>query len=723
MRWSLIVGGVCLGVAYLLPTQSIEAAVLTGRVVDSAGQPVAGAVVRIWQKLPRADGSGTTNQPVNFGEGDALVTDAEGRFTSPDVLAGNAFARIVAETKGTLAGRSAWIEIPPGATVVAPNIVLKRLRAVIGQVLDRKGQPVAGAVVFNSGDAHERVQTKTGRNGKFFLEGVPEGGVFLFVEKAGYRFTGMRLPAGQSEAAFTLAGVDETVEPLTSLPPPLSADEETALAREVLEGWREELRRAATDEQKFFLLAAEAGLDPLEALKGIEALGIQAPGLRAVCSDILLEIASARSAEFPAEKLRAAIESSGAPFAVATHYANAVGNLPDRERPRRLAWLEAALIHARRVDGEALRMQAVALVADAFFLIGEHKRSEALLAEAESVAKVLPETRPSLRADGVLAMAVARVDPERAVEWLDKMKGHYDYPRRGVELAVRLLPGRPELAEQIWDRSDASKYMPDSPDLIPLPLHPKMYMPDFCHRLALIDLVRAERIALSAERAVLRVRGKGAIALAVAEKLPAQARKRLETVVRNELPSISVDDDLLFHRWGSPSVTAAWLLPIAERVAPDLCRELFWRSLALRLPRPRDDDFDDQKEITDLQLAKMLARYDRDTARALVAPFAARAVQLTSGGGTELTTPAATLVAGVATRWARELTIAGACVDPPWTRSLLGDIPYGRAASKLHPIDFARLAFVWVLARHGGDRWSEANEVDAGFWQPRIGDE
>lgn len=719
MLCSFICRVVWFSTAWLALTGGTQAAVLTGRVVDSAGQPVAGAEVRIWQKLPAPNGPAVTDQPVKFGGGDVLVTDAKGTFTSPDVLVGEAFARIVAEARGTLAQRSGWIEIPKRATVVAPNITLKRLRAVLGEVRDREGRPVAGAVVFNSGDGHQRAETKTGRGGKFFLDGVPDGPVFLFVEKPGYRFTGKLLPAGQSEAGFTLVALEDAIEPLASLPPMLSDNEEISLAREVLASWSKELQRRGTDEQKFFFYAAVAAIDPLEALEEIDPLRILGQPYRALAHDGFLEIAVARSGELTADRLRAAIELGDHPFGKTSQYAKAARHLPKRELRRQLEWLDAALVHGRIIGNEALRMEALALIADTLFTIGERERAVTVLSDAENLARQLPQGPRPLDAFGVLALAAVHLDPKRAVEWMDKMKDHRDYPRHGVELTMRLLPERPELAEEVWRKSSAGNYMPELHDLLPLPWRPRVYLPDFCHRLARIDRPRAEVVAAATESAVLRVRGRGAIALALADTHPAEARRMLELLVREELPHIVDEDGLRFRRWGSRPTTAAWLLPIAERVAPDLCRELFWRSLALRLSRPRYDDFDDQIELADLRLARMLARYDREVARALLEPFALRAVQMTAAGGTELKSPSASQAAALAIPFARELAIAAAYVDPHWARQIIERLPYGREGSRFRPIDFARQAFVWVLARHGADRWSEANEVCAGFWEPK----
>ena len=223
---------------------ALDAATIEGRVVDSAGNPVAGAEVRIWRKVAGANRR-VVDQPVDFDGGETLKTDAAGRFVSPDVLAGEAFAKIIAAADGMLAGRSDWIEIPQDAAAQAPDITLKRLRVVTGRVLDRRGEPVDGATVFNSGDGHKRLEAMSKSGGKFLLAEVPEGGVFLFAEKPGYRFTGVHLPPDEAKATLVLTSVDEPGEPKATLPPLLSPEEEYALAREVLDPWLEQLAKTS----------------------------------------------------------------------------------------------------------------------------------------------------------------------------------------------------------------------------------------------------------------------------------------------------------------------------------------------------------------------------------------------------------------------------------------------------------------------------------------------
>jgi hypothetical protein len=162
--------------------------------------------------------------------------------------------------------RSGWIKIAEDAAEAeAPDITLKRLRIIIGRVLDRRGQPVDGATVFNSGDGHERIEARSKGGGKFLLTDVPEGGVFLFAEKPGYRFTGMRLPPDEAQATLVLTALDEPADPKPTLPPLLTADEEYALARSVLDPWLERLAKSGTPDQRI------RGFSSLIQINGQEA--------------------------------------------------------------------------------------------------------------------------------------------------------------------------------------------------------------------------------------------------------------------------------------------------------------------------------------------------------------------------------------------------------------------------------------------------------------------
>ena len=62
---------------------------------------------------------------------------------------------------------------------------------VEGTVLDAAGKAVAEARVFNCGDGPAPIETHTDKFGRFRLEGLNRGPIYVFAEKADYRFAGV----------------------------------------------------------------------------------------------------------------------------------------------------------------------------------------------------------------------------------------------------------------------------------------------------------------------------------------------------------------------------------------------------------------------------------------------------------------------------------------------------------------------------------------------------
>ena len=65
-----------------------------------------------------------------------------------------------------------------------------KTRTLAGRVVDTKGNPVAGATVFQSGDAPARTETTSDAGGRFTLPGVAEASTFVFARAKGFRFAG-----------------------------------------------------------------------------------------------------------------------------------------------------------------------------------------------------------------------------------------------------------------------------------------------------------------------------------------------------------------------------------------------------------------------------------------------------------------------------------------------------------------------------------------------------
>ena len=83
-----------------------------------------------------------------------------------------------------------------------------RLRSVAGRVVDADGQAVAGAEVFQSGDGPRRTSDTTDADGRFTIRGVLDAPAFVFVKKAGYRFAGRRIGAGDAPVTVVVSKVE-----------------------------------------------------------------------------------------------------------------------------------------------------------------------------------------------------------------------------------------------------------------------------------------------------------------------------------------------------------------------------------------------------------------------------------------------------------------------------------------------------------------------------------
>ncbi|HEV3341656.1 MAG TPA: carboxypeptidase-like regulatory domain-containing protein [Pirellulales bacterium] len=695
-------------------SKSADAATVQGRVVDSTGRPVAGAEVCLWQKLPQADGQGVSTQPVKFADGDALVTDAEGRFVTPDVLVGEAFARVVAEAAGMLAGRSGWLEIGKDASVAAPDIVLKRLRAISGKVVDGRGRPVAVVTVFNTGDGHERVETMSQDDGTFQLTGVPEGPVFLFAEKPGYRFTGLRVSAAEGAPVFTLATVDEPAEPIATLPPLVSDEEKAEICRQMLDPWLDEVARSGVDVRTPLLTLAD--LDPVEAYNRAGEMHFAKASDRTLFQHVLLNKCIERRA-LPWDELRTLIESTEDRSWLASFYVLAARQVGDTQDALRRDWLAAALLDARRITESAQRAQMLALVAAGLSDTGDEHGAAQIMSEAEKIAEQLPPARTFGSVFYFLAYHLAKRDPARAQTWLDKIKDDNAYTIEAGQVAARLVPEHPAAAEEVWNRASGRADGERRPGQLPLR---SIQMADFCYGMAGVDLVRAERLAREGEP--FRVRGLGAAALRLAESDPAAARKLLQGIVRDELPRATADAEFKpFEYLLAAPITAAWILPIAERIDPQLGRECFWRSLALRPPRPRRDKLDDEVASIDIALTMMLGRYDREVARELLAPLVARLPELAQCGSAGLESRHAPFVYLPAGTEVSKILVAALYIDARWSAELFRGLSEGESTSERRFHAQVRGEYVPTLARHAHQRWGAKGRFSpftANYWTP-----
>jgi len=141
-----------------------RAAAIEGRVVDEAGEPVAGAHARLHLESDRGSWSQTLGS-----------TDAQGRYRSTAVPVHPGRFEVVASDPRF--AERATVELHPqiGGRHRLPPLVLRGRRASLaGQIVDARGEPVHEVVVLAS-DGEERESARTHEHGAFEIVGLEPG--------------------------------------------------------------------------------------------------------------------------------------------------------------------------------------------------------------------------------------------------------------------------------------------------------------------------------------------------------------------------------------------------------------------------------------------------------------------------------------------------------------------------------------------------------------------
>ena len=164
---------------------------IRGMVTDHTGKRIEGAKATLWwhrsyvsQKQGLGSGTGSVFETYATGE--------NGWFVFRNLWPGDGYS-INIEARGYGRVETSHFFGKAGETHDVGKIVLNNTSGYVrGRVVGSDGKPIAGANVFNRGDAPEPRATSTDSQGRFRLEGLFPGQKYAFVRKEGYRFTGIK---------------------------------------------------------------------------------------------------------------------------------------------------------------------------------------------------------------------------------------------------------------------------------------------------------------------------------------------------------------------------------------------------------------------------------------------------------------------------------------------------------------------------------------------------
>lgn len=566
-----------------------------------------------------------------------------------------------------------------------------------GVVRDAQGHPVAGAVVFQSGDGPKRTRTTTDEQGRFRLDGVARRPAFVFAQKAGFRFHGQLVGEGADPVAMTLTRADEKPAPMRTRPPSLPHAEELVLARRTIEAYAEKVLKDGDLNEKVWTVEALAGVEPDRVLAEAEKGKFPDPFYNEM---FRMRVAEAMAHDDPdaaaeiAESMQVTMARSQAYIIISMRIDPTPAN-----RAKRLAMLDQALVQARAVKDGDKRLACLAMIADQWLDLGETEKAAKLLRDTEKEARELPNAAYAGYIRGVFADELAQIDLEAALALTKDLKDPFEYDRHHGNIAHELAGKDPAAAERVLAMVRDQRQRDSAAVRV-------------VYRMAPVDRPRARRIADGIKHTLLKPYALGMMsqALAGSEKTRPDAAKLLAAAFDEMARSVEAGTDE-FNNMESAAVTAASLLPVAESIDPTLVPEYLWQSLSLRRPTPGPGANPAQAiwlDQADSTLAMRLARYDHATARALLDPIIERILADPEKAGGN---------AG------REAIVALGVVNPRKAVAVLDRLPDGSTGSLPRQArDRARRDLALVLARSGERRWKYLMWNYFYVWVPDVED-
>ncbi|MGP0065699.1 MAG: carboxypeptidase regulatory-like domain-containing protein [Isosphaeraceae bacterium] len=558
---------------------------LAGRVMDGAGQPVAGQLVEIWS---RGGGGWLLPNSVEL-RGGPLRTSADGRFQTPDNLMVGSTYRVVVRASGKEPIVSDWIPIGEAPKTLLP-MRLRPLRSVGGRVVDRQGKPVANVEVFQSGDGPEPMSTRSGADGRFVLDGFRQGPAFVFARAEGFRFHGQLVREGEHQVAVELTrGNERPGREIRMLPESISPEESRALVRRLIEPLWKVVVEKGDDRTRYDTLRPLAMVDPASVLDKLESARFASK----VWEGRLQTTIAESIAETDPEEAASVAESIADPAVRAGALIGVIDALPSTQRPRKLALLDRAALHARAVPDAAQRLRWVGEAAEHLRELGEVEKARSLFAEGVVLANQMTGNKEYNRA--YFAAMLAPTDPTAALAIARDFKGARVGGSFRVVLGLRMMEQDPTEALWFWKEMHGIR---------------SVGIPAVLARLPMGDPARALRFFENSKLTNLtsfRAEVYSSLALGYQKRDEPASRRAIDEVMR-------AFDGLMHERPEQLHSGHISLLPVIERIDPSLVPEFFWRYVASRPPsaNPRTTSVYSPRE-----LIRHVADYDREVAAAL----------------------------------------------------------------------------------------------------------
>ena len=462
---------------------------LVGRIRTRTGQPVADQTVEVWYK----GGSALEANPVGFKNG-PLRTAADGSFQTPDNLLVGSSYRVVVRAPAMEPILSDWITIGDKPRVLFP-MIQRPLRTISGRVVDRQGKPLHGFEVFQAGDGPERTSTNTDVDGRFALGGfMNQGPVFLFARGNGFRFFGRLIKPDERAITVELTRTSERpTHPMPTLADPIPLEESRALAQRLLKPYWEAFEKK-NDSDKSLALRTLVMVDPVSVLGKLHEMEFPNKGAKS-----MIQYQAARTlAQIDPVKAAALAESIEGPAFRALALWAVIDALPERERDRKLALLDAATVLAKTTTNPIskapldpiLRFYQMGEVAERWYALGEKEKAKKLFAEGLRLSNQTPRKADfqELRR-GRFAARLARVDLPSALAIAKQ------FPATGREstgwvlrnIAFSLAAENPAEAERVLRQTPQENVR----DWFP---------PAIAWKMATVDPARAQRLTDESQR-------------------------------------------------------------------------------------------------------------------------------------------------------------------------------------------------------------------------------